>query len=432
MIMTFFVWLLVYGVECVLYYLVYYCLYGERLGKIYVPVTGGTILLLGLLFVDTLSEAFIPVMIHVFPILVTLIVQQRRPVERMKRTFITFFVINCLSELFITIAEWTSLDAISRDKRALYELIIYATVFLLVLVYYFFFFKHFPADKERERRRGDSIFYLVIFMAVVMLFTVSGLSWARRHIENESFKTISYILCVFSYLGICMLGLFTIYLDRTNKRLNDLIENEKMIKSMQTKYYETLLEREEDTRKFRHDIGNHMICLKELMSKGDIEGVRTYLGAMETKIEKMCLRCYETGNEIVDILVNHYVNILPNGVKVNVRGTIRTNMDPLKLCTILSNLLENAVEELNRCNGERELSVSFSQGREFISIEICNSLSKEARKRKEENLIVTSKADKKNHGLGLKNVKRTLEEIGGSVDIKKTDNIFMVKACFRG
>ena len=43
----------------------------------------------------------------------------------------------------------------------------------------------------------------------------------------------------------------------------------------------------------------------------------------------------------------------------------------------------------------------------------------------------TSKKDAKNHGLGLKNVKRTLEELNGRLDMEVTDDSFITRASFK-
>ncbi len=40
------------------------------------------------------------------------------------------------------------------------------------------------------------------------------------------------------------------------------LETEKLLRQTQKSYYETMLQKEEDTRRFRHDIINHLMCLR--------------------------------------------------------------------------------------------------------------------------------------------------------------------------
>ena len=42
-----------------------------------------------------------------------------------------------------------------------------------------------------------------------------------------------------------------------------------------------LLEKEEETRRFRHDIGNHLIVLSDLVASGDMERVKKIFGKNE-------------------------------------------------------------------------------------------------------------------------------------------------------
>lgn len=422
-------WLFLYFIECLSYYLVYGFLYDEKIKSIIAPIAGGVVFLAFCFLSPHSTSSSIPVFAHVLPIIILMCALKCKITERISRTLIVFFVINCISELLLTIDEWLITGTDSESGDVIHELVIYAIELLLFLAYYFY--------RRRKKKnpivmiKSNRVIYSVIFMASVMLFTVSGLNWARKHIDNEGFKNMAFALCILSYAGICLLGLFSIYVEKTNKKLVELRENEKMITAMQSRYYETLLEREEDTRKFRHDIGNHIICLDQLTKKGDIEALSDYIRGMESGIEKIRAHCYETGNDIIDILTNHYTNILPENVKVHVSGSIRTKVDQIKLCTIYSNLLANATEELKKCTGPAELDINFSQGREYALIEIKNTLSEESLKRNKEEMTKTSKKDTRNHGLGLKNVRRTLEELSGRLDMEVTPEAFITRASFK-
>jgi signal transduction histidine kinase len=61
------------------------------------------------------------------------------------------------------------------------------------------------------------------------------------------------------------------------------------------------------------------------------------------------------------------------------------------------------------------------QGREFFQIMIRNSLSEESLRQEETKLFQSKKEDKRNHGLGLDNVRREIEKKGGKLELKKED-----------
>ena len=63
-----------------------------------------------------------------------------------------------------------------------------------------------------------------------------------------------------------------------------------------------------------------------------------------------------------------------------------------------------------------------------MQFEIRNSVSEQEEDRKIVNgLIVTSKADKENHGIGIRNVKETVEKNGGIFKINIDQGEFMAK-----
>ena len=52
---------------------------------------------------------------------------------------------------------------------------------------------------------------------------------------------------------------------------------EKTLKDTQKNYYEAMLAKEEDTRRFRHDVLNHLIALGELAKQGEMKPVADYV-----------------------------------------------------------------------------------------------------------------------------------------------------------
>ena len=218
--------------------------------------------------------------------------------------------------------------------------------------------------------------------------------------------------------------------------MEHMIDNEKALGRMQKSYYDALLEKEADTRKYRHDMINHMICLDEMVKNEKYDEVRTYIRDMCDGLNNIRNKTYSVGNDIIDILTNHYVNLVDEETKVSVTGLMTCDIDSMKLCTIYSNLLQNAVEELAKCEGERLLDISFTQGEKYIKISISNSLSEENDEELHTSILSTSvlrmksfkstKKDKGNHGLGLKNVKKTIEDMNGRFEVSKDNGLFRV------
>ena len=83
----------------------------------------------------------------------------------------------------------------------------------------------------------------------------------------------------------------------------------------------------------------------------------------------------------------------------------------MELCTIFSNIIQNAVEELKRQEKkEKYIKVIVKQGRHFVSVKVANSSDYMWNEKNE-----TRKKDKRNHGFGLENVKEAIGRNGGEI-----------------
>lgn len=271
--------------------------------------------------------------------------------------------------------------------------------------------------------RNKSIF-LIVFTALIITFAISLLSYSRKMITNDRYQLVVIIIGGIAYISIGFLGGIAIYIKVMNDKMKELMRNEILLKDMQKKYYEALLEREKETRAYRHDMSNHMVCLNAFAQKGDIKSLQTYLNEMQGEILRIRGNSYKIGNEILDIMTNFYLPQLPTGIHVTIRATECVKIDEMKLCIIYANLLQNAVEELcSNPNREGILNIYFKQTGDVFQMMLENSI---FRDKDEKKRLITQKKDKKNHGIGLSNVKSVVEELGGKILIQNDTNLFKV------
>ena len=90
---------------------------------------------------------------------------------------------------------------------------------------------------------------------------------------------------------------------------------------------------------------------------------------------------------------------------------------------MLSNLLENAIEALEKISDRRlEVYMKCKEGMLYVSV--YNTFNGNVRK--EGNRLVTTKKEKSKHGLGMNNVKAVVEKYDGSINIKTDKEFFKV------
>lgn len=236
------------------------------------------------------------------------------------------------------------------------------------------------------------------------------------------------LLSAMSMLGIVILGLILIYIYGMNQKMKSYLEIERMLKQTQKNYYEAVIEKEENTKKFRHDISNHIMCIGELAEQEKLDEVRRYIDDIQIELKRIHNCCYSVGNTIIDALLNRYVSQLSEDVKVTVSGAIHEQLpiSDVEFCTIFSNLLKNSVEALQHIEGEKYLSVRFYTGSNDFVLELCNSASNQTFVNNN-GLPETTKKEKDSHGYGLQNVKDTINKNNGKFYWESTAEMFKVK-----
>ncbi len=278
-----------------------------------------------------------------------------------------------------------------------------------------------------KNRNSKSIYFLVLFMVLEMLVTVTLLNFVGDYTDNRGFAVLAMFLGATSYVAIGILGVFVVYIRNMNAKNEEMLQSELQLKEMQKKYYEALLEREEETRRYRHDLANHLICLESFVQKKELEKIEEYLTEMHQQMSRIRSKCYETGNEVLDALTNYYLSALDETVEVSFICRLKGHLliDNMALCTLYANLLQNATEELARIEqGTKKLLIELHGGEHYFQFKIQNSMSKKSLEKGQ--VLVTGKEDKKNHGIGLRNVERVTKENGGELEIRCDGDLFTV------
>lgn len=302
------------------------------------------------------------------------------------------------------------------------------TIFLVNIVYWG---KKKYINGSAGRKSGvlKAVVYIcTVIMGISLFMTVGSLEYSAEYMDDFKFTRLANILAIISLFSILLLGLFLFYVNDTNRELKKYLETEKLLKETQQNYYEAMLQKEEDTRRFRHDMINHLMCLRELVEQKEDQSAAEYIENLQNGMREIQQKCYSMGNPVIDAILNYYIQLIGEDIAITVTGNCpkEIGINQVDLCTVFSNLVKNAVEELTRQKeGKKYLKVCIQTGEKDLKIEISNSTDRENKNRKEF-LPETVKADKENHGIGLRNVKETVEKNHGIFQWKCEGNHFDV------
>jgi len=266
----------------------------------------------------------------------------------------------------------------------------------------------------------------VLFFSL-MAFVVSIVIFINGHgVQNikQIITLIAIIMCLVIFAIVAeglMLEMSKMSLEKENAILQRYNEQQKS-------YYELVLKNEEDTRRFRHDVLNHIMCLENYIDEGDIEQCKKYLSTMTEELNKNRKQLFHTGNKIADVMLTNILANKKEDVKISVTGNLKENLnvEDYDLVVVISNILKNAVEAVNNQSEDSNkfINVNFIVGKKYLRIEEHNSI--DANQVESAQKLETTKADKKTHGIGTKNIRRIVEKYDGVFKTEVKEDEFAV------
>ncbi|MGN1331768.1 MAG: sensor histidine kinase [Lachnospiraceae bacterium] len=275
------------------------------------------------------------------------------------------------------------------------------------------------------------LYAMLILVCTGISYTSAAIQIMYEDLPKELQRfNLNYVFIVSSFV-VTLLLISIFYVQKLYDFLQKVAETERKLNQLQKTYYQGLLDKEEETRRYRHDMHNHLLYIGELAKSENAGQTAEYVESLEEKWNKISKKHYETGNMTLNILLDHYLADL-EGVKISVVGALKRELEieEVDLCTIFSNLIQNAVEELKGQEGDKRFfSLEIRQGRENTSITLRNSAKILVNQNEE---LKTDKKDKRNHGIGLKNVEEMVKYYSGEFSWEANGEEFKAVVLMKG
>lgn len=254
---------------------------------------------------------------------------------------------------------------------------------------------------------------------------------AFYHMEYSMFAvSSSIILLLVSYV------VFEVYDwlagEAATREQNHLYEQQLELCSRQAEERESLYL---ELRRIRHDLKNHLSVLIGMVESGDREGAAGYIrNLLDDGIENP-EEVSRSGNIVVDSLVNHKCALArTEGIEFDATVFLPVSL-PFQsghLAIIFGNLLQNAIDACWRMDeGKRYIRLEASYLKGMLQLTITNPYNGEVRRNRKGQLL-TLKADKAHHGIGLTSVEQAAADYQGAVEIKDTGKVFQVTVVMYG
>lgn len=352
-----------------------------------------------------------------------------RWVEKGAKLSVVILFVIVMNDIFLPISQRVITDTFWKNETLVWQ------YFLEKLLTAFFFLCVYDVSGyfkiQKQNKIHAVIYYIIAALGILMMFCLTLLNHVKVFWKNARFYAVCSGLNVGVHVGIFFLLLFVVYIKNTNERMADLLNSEKLLKKAQLGYYRQMLQKEEDTKKYRHDMMNHLIYLNTKMSGGDMVEAKKYLGELLGDFQKIRTASYEVGNEMVDAIMNYHLGQLSDNTEVIIEGNcpVEFDMPETDVCTVFSNLFENIVEEFaGYYGGCAKVYLNITHGRDYVLFELKNTVvSGNLQRDRRSGLPMTDKKNVSEHGIGLGNVRQAVESAHGKFSWSIKEGFFCIE-----
>ncbi len=279
---------------------------------------------------------------------------------------------------------------------------------------------NFKAVRRSNKIKGSVWFASVLIPVITFVL----------HMFIAQSEGITQIEVIIAAVLIYLINVTAFYLyDSLAASYIRLAENAVMEKERELYYNECIMMQTStnELKSFRHDLKNQMIGVSELMNVKRYEEAKELMGELSEKLNIRTLFS-TTGNVPVDSIINYKLQNAGNEqirVETEIAVPEDFGMNISDSITVFGNLLDNAlyaVRQVEEAERYLKLKVMFDKGRLMIHCE--NPYVTEVQYQKGE--IISTKADRKEHGFGLKNIEAVAEKYNGCMNVNHNDGVFTV------
>lgn len=309
---------------------------------------------------------------------------------------------------------------------------------------------------EQQYEIGGVLAYLLVKVILFFLILIIRKEFGKKSIEIMldiewlrflffpifTIVSISAMLSVFKYVqtaeqanllsiiafGIVGMNIVVFYL------INDILEREMQVHEnrifqIETKnqlaMYRSISENLDNQKRKTHEYKNQILCIESLLRKQQYHKLEEYVNNIYGGLNEE-LDAINTNNVIVNAILNtKYQEANAKGIvfvfRVNDLSELEVKDEDV--VTLLSNLLNNAIEACETCEGKRIIKLKFVKEKDLIIIAVKNTYNNSVVYENGE-IKSTKTSNVEEHGIGIKNILRIIEKYGGSYVIEERNEEF--------
>lgn len=284
--------------------------------------------------------------------------------------------------------------------------------------------------KQYIWKRDNRIFYgVILLIPLLVIAMICLILQLLLQVYHSGGNVGIFVALLFGILVLLMVIIF-LYIHAI-KKYEKQWENEVLLKMMkiQQSSFRKEIESFDRLRKIEHDMKNYLLGIKYYMEKGEVNIGLEYLDEVLKRLSERN-QVLSAGNmeslwETMIEMKFSEARELGIGTKQDIQPGRYEIINPLDLCVILGNLLDNAIEAEVRNQEKKEIEVVMKERHHVVLVKVMNWL--DDNRIEEARALESRKENPMIHGLGIGNVMETVKRYQGRMETEIIGNYFVAK-----
>lgn len=351
---------------------------------------------------------------------------QDKPVVKISYTLMSMYI---LSITDIILGNIISLILSQDIQMIFFSNLTYRFIFSLIvkvadaLVFYVFYKMLNRIDKNIKSK------FWVLFAIVMFVFLSITTVFLQIYPDTEqnSASTVMYtaLTSLFFAMSVILIYFYT-EISKSYQRDSKLFLLENNFNTLQEQIA-VQQQNNEKVRKLRHDMKNHLANIRSLIDNGKIAAAVTLLDNTAENVNNAKAEMIDTGNSFVDaILLSKTAVCREKNIdfSCSVQPLENIKIDAVDLSSLLSNLIDNAVEAAAQTT-EPFVRLTIIKYNAYYTICVENSYKGKEFLKENMGVFISTKSDKALHGYGTQIISDIAQKYDGNYTWEAQENRFI-------
>lgn len=275
--------------------------------------------------------------------------------------------------------------------------------------------------RKNEYNKGK--WHEIIFYIVLVVFEVAVFAYISYMVQDyTSGRFIVFMMCGFIVLDMYMM--YVLHKISQTRETENKIALMQQQENLQMQMYLELQNKYNQSRSVAHDMNRHIRALQTLIKNTSEERAEQYILDLNESVSRL-QPTIKNQNAMLAIVLNILSeHCEKNKIELNleIEDFSLDFMSDIDITTIFSNVFDNAVEACSKVSQEnRKIRITLKKKLGLMLLRMVNTCESVDRLQNK-----TVDINKIHVGIGLSNVKKTVEKYGGALDIHKADDKYEI------